>query len=177
MAEGVHANNCGGGHALGPNQTVSDPRLPLSPMQIFKLKKNWKGVKRRLEDTGVEMLIRLFRLEPSTQIQFKNIRHLESEDKLRMSEELEKHAGKMMASLDDIVNNIDDVDYAMDKINKVAQQHEQFQGFTAEQFLLMEQPFLDSVRIILDDRYTENMDTIYRILIKFILSNLVKATR
>lgn len=39
----------------------------------------------------------------------------------------------------------------------------------------MEQPFLDSVRIILEDRYTDNMDTIYRILIKFILEHLVKA--
>ncbi|XP_013077631.2 cytoglobin-1-like [Biomphalaria glabrata] len=176
MAEGVNTNNVSGSPG-GPGQHVTDPRLPLSAMQIFKLKKNWKGVKRRLEDTGVEMLIRLFRLEPSTQIQFKNIRHLETEDKLRMSEELEKHAGKMMASLDDIVNNIDDVDYAMDKITKVAQQHEQFQGFAPEQFSLMEQPFLDSVRIILEDRYTDNMDTIYRILIKFILSNLVKACR
>lgn len=82
------------------------------------------------------LCFRLFRLEPSTQIQFKNIRHLETEDKLRMSEELEKHAGKMMTSIDDIVNNIDDVDYALDKMSKVAQQHKSFQGFTAQQFLV-----------------------------------------
>lgn len=41
----------------------------------------------------------------------------------------------------------------------------------------MEQPFLDAVRIILEDRYTDNMDTIYRILIKFILGHLVEAAR
>ncbi|BFZ07023.1 hypothetical protein BsWGS_10062 [Bradybaena similaris] len=176
MAESVRGSNGGGvGGGGGTQQPVSDPRLPLTPMQVFKLKKNWKGVKRRLEDTGVEMLIRLFRLEPSTQMQFKNIRHLLTEDKLRMSEDLEKHAGKMMASLDDIINNIDDVDYAVDKMHKVAQQHRQFQRFSAQQFWLMEQPFLDSVRIILEDRYTDNMDTIYRILIKFILEHLVKS--
>lgn len=67
-------------------------------------------------------------------MQFKNIRHLLTEDKLRMSEDLEKHAGKMMASLDDIINNIDDVDYALDKMHKVAQQHRQFQRFSAQQF-------------------------------------------
>ncbi|XP_012939411.2 cytoglobin-1, partial [Aplysia californica] len=135
MAEGANNMGGGGGHQ-SPRQATPDPRLPLTPMQVFKLKKNWKGIKRRLEDTGVEMLIRLFRIDPSTQAQFKNIRHLETEDKLRMSEDLEKHAGKMMAALDDIVNNIDDVDYALDKMNKAAQQHKQFQGFSADQFLL-----------------------------------------
>ncbi|KAI8788240.1 cytoglobin-1 [Biomphalaria glabrata] len=57
MAEGVNTNNVSGSPG-GTGQHVTDPRLPLSAMQIFKLKKNWKGVKRRLEDTGVEMLIR-----------------------------------------------------------------------------------------------------------------------
>ncbi|RUS79879.1 hypothetical protein EGW08_012357 [Elysia chlorotica] len=175
MAEG--ANNISAGGVQPPSPPAPDPRLPLTPMQVFKLKKNWKGVKRRLEDTGVEMLIRLFRLEPSAQAQFKNIRHLESEDKLRMSEDLEKHAGRLMATLDDIVNNIDNVDYALSKMPTVAQQDVQFQGFTANQLALIEQPFLDAVRIILDDRYTENMDTIYRILIKFILQHLVNTTR
>ncbi|GFS02562.1 myoglobin, partial [Elysia marginata] len=81
----------------------------------------------------LRLLHSLFRLEPSTQAQFKNIRHLESEDKLRMSEDLEKHAGRMMATLDDIVNNIDDVDYALSKMPTVAQQDVQFQGFTTHQ--------------------------------------------
>lgn len=59
MAENVRANNGGGlGSGGGHQQPTSDPRLPLTPMQVFKLKKNWKGVKRRLEDAGVEMLIR-----------------------------------------------------------------------------------------------------------------------
>ncbi|CAG5118789.1 unnamed protein product, partial [Candidula unifasciata] len=57
MAENFRTSN-GGGFGGGNQQPVSDPRLPLTPMQVFKLKKNWKGVKRRLEDTGVEMLIR-----------------------------------------------------------------------------------------------------------------------
>ncbi|BFZ11641.1 hypothetical protein BsWGS_14680 [Bradybaena similaris] len=176
MAEGVPANSGAGSDARGSHQPpTTDARLPLTAMQIFKLKKNWKGVKRRLDDTGVEMLIRLFRLEPSTQAQFRDIRHLETEEKLRNSEDMEKHGGKMMASLDDIVNNIENVDNALDKISQLAQQHREFPGFTADQFMLMEQPFLDAMRIILDDRYTDNMDTIYRILIKFILEHLVKA--
>ena len=38
----------------------------------------------------------------------------------------------------------------------------------------MEQPFLDATKIILGDRYSDAMDEIYRITIKFILTNLEK---
>ena len=36
----------------------------------------------------------------------------------------------------------------------------------------MEQPFLDATKIILGDRYSDAMDEIYRIAIKFILTSL-----
>ena len=36
----------------------TDPRLPLNARQVFRLKKNWKGIKRKLEVTGVEMFAR-----------------------------------------------------------------------------------------------------------------------
>ena len=39
-----------------PSET--DPRLPLNARQVFRLKKNWKGIKRKLEVTGVEMFTR-----------------------------------------------------------------------------------------------------------------------
>ncbi len=35
-----------------------DPRLPLNARQVFKLKGNWKGIKRNMEPTGREMFIR-----------------------------------------------------------------------------------------------------------------------
>lgn len=35
-----------------------DPRLPLDARQVFKLKQSWKGIKRKIEETGVEMFVR-----------------------------------------------------------------------------------------------------------------------
>ena len=35
-----------------------DSRLPLDARQVFKLKQSWKGIKRKIEETGVEMFIR-----------------------------------------------------------------------------------------------------------------------
>ena len=36
----------------------TDPRLPLTAREVFKLQKSWKAIKRNMEATGVEMFIR-----------------------------------------------------------------------------------------------------------------------
>lgn len=36
----------------------TDPRLPFNARQVFKLKKSWKGIKRNMGSTGVEMFVR-----------------------------------------------------------------------------------------------------------------------
>lgn len=35
-----------------------DARLPLNVRQTFKLRQSWKGIKRKTEETGVEMFVR-----------------------------------------------------------------------------------------------------------------------
>ena len=37
---------------------VTDPRLPLNARQVYRLKTNWKGIKRNMQPTGTEMFIR-----------------------------------------------------------------------------------------------------------------------
>lgn len=36
----------------------SDPRIPLTIRQMFKLKQSWKGIKRKIDEAGVEMFVR-----------------------------------------------------------------------------------------------------------------------
>ena len=40
-----------------PPKPTSDPRLPLTPKQLFLLKTSWKTIKRSLEETGIECLV------------------------------------------------------------------------------------------------------------------------
>ncbi len=35
----------------------TDPRLPLDARQVFRLKKSWKGIKRKMAATGTELFI------------------------------------------------------------------------------------------------------------------------
>ena len=44
-------------------------------------------------------------------------------------------------------------------------------------FQRIEEPFLEAVKLTLSDRYTDNMDAIYRLLIKFILETMINALK
>jgi hypothetical protein len=41
-------------------------------------------------------------------------------------------------------------------------------------FQRIEQPFLEAVQMTLGDRYTENVESIYKVTIKFIIETLVR---
>lgn len=154
----------------------TDPRLPLDARQVFKLKKSWKGIKRCMADTGVEMFIRMFRANEDIRTMFVRFRHLKTEDEIRVSELVEKHAISVMGTLDELITNIDNVDYVFDVLKATGQSHMKFPGFRTELIWDMEKPFLEAVKITLGDRYSDNMDTIYRITIKFILDSVIKSS-
>ena len=46
------------GENKGTKVPEVDSRLPLDARQVFKLKQSWKGIKRKIEEAGVEMFVR-----------------------------------------------------------------------------------------------------------------------
>lgn len=153
----------------------TDPRLPLNARQVFKLTKSWKGIKRNMASTGVEMFVRMFRSQQDTKTLFEKFRSIDSEDDLRVNENLEKHGTKVMEVVDEVINNIENVDEVLSLLKTTGAMHKKFPGFTPSMFWRIEEPFLKAVMITLGDRYTDNMDVIYRLLIKFVLDHLDKA--
>ncbi|KAJ8308127.1 hypothetical protein KUTeg_013004 [Tegillarca granosa] len=154
----------------------TDPRLPLDARQVFKLKKSWKGIKRCMEATGVEMFIRMFKANGNVRPLFTRFQHLKTDDELRVDETLEKHATIVMEKLDETIDNVENVDYIKERLATVGKSHlSVHKDFTPEYFWKIEQPFLDALKITLGDRYTDNMDKIYRITIRFILEEMIKA--
>ncbi|KAH3854806.1 uncharacterized protein LOC127870814 [Dreissena polymorpha] len=153
----------------------TDPRLPLNARQVFKLKKSWKGIKRNMASTGVEMFVRMFRGSDDTRALFDKFRTITSEDDLRMNETLENHGSKVLEVIDDIIANFENYDDVIHTLTVTGKMHKNFRGFTPSMFWRIEDPFIRAVMLTLGDRYSDNMDVIYRILIKFILGNLEKA--
>lgn len=175
---GIGNGEMADGHLPDPAPPApTDPRLPLNARQVFKLKKSWKGIKRNMASTGVEMFVRMFRSQTDTKVLFEKFRNIDSEDELRINENLEKHGTKVLEAIDDIINNIDNVDEVLELLRVTGSMHKRFTGFTPAMFWRIEEPFLKAVMLTLGDRYTDNMDVIYRLLIKFILENLDKSLR
>ncbi|CAG9788421.1 unnamed protein product [Diatraea saccharalis] len=89
------------------------------------------------------------------------------------STELAEHANKVMHTLDEGIKGLKDIDTFYAYIRHIGATHHQVPGFKEEYFWKIEQPFLQAAKTTLGDRYTPNIENIYKLTIKFILENLV----
>ncbi|KAK4318389.1 hypothetical protein Pmani_010606 [Petrolisthes manimaculis] len=78
-----------------------------------------------------------------------------------------------MNSIDEGIKAMDNVDCFFDLLHQIGASHRKIPGFKKEYFWKIEHPFLEAVRLTLGDRYTDNMDNIYRITIKFLIETVV----
>ncbi|XP_070181500.1 neuroglobin-like isoform X2 [Littorina saxatilis] len=156
------------------SNVVVDDRLPLSVRQCFRLIQSWRAIKRNISETGVEMFIRLFKSNSELKNMFHEFKDLTSEDDLRANEALENHATLVMTTLDDAITHIDNYDYVSEVLRKTGASHVRFEGFKSDNFLNIRDPFLEAVKITLGDRYTDNMESIYKVAITFILQTMVE---
>lgn len=150
----------------------ADPRLPLNVRQKFNLSKSWKGISREMEMTGVLMFVKLFEENGELITLFAKFQELKTKDSQMKSMELAEHATKVMTNLDEMINSLDDMDYFFAHLHNIGKLHRKLPGFKKEYFFKMEGPFLEAVKEVLQDRYTENMENIYNIIIKLILQTL-----
>ncbi|XP_031341039.1 uncharacterized protein LOC116169153, partial [Photinus pyralis] len=105
---------------------------------------------------------------------FNKFRELKNKDQQINSLELAEHASTVMETIDEAIRTLDNIDSFLEYVHQVGASHRKVQGFKAEYFWKIEAPFLAAVKQTLGDRYTENVEAIYHITIKFILETLVK---
>lgn len=177
-SSGGSRNNKGNGAAepVGdpPPPPAPDPRHPLTARQIFSITKSWKAIARAMEPTGIEMFVRLFREKGDLLDLFEKFQALRTKESQRESMELAQHASVVMTTLDEGINALDNLDYFMDYLHNTGRLHFKIKGFKKEYFWHIENPFLAAVSETLGDRYTENIENIYKITIRFILETLVE---
>ncbi|KAL1442847.1 hypothetical protein MTO96_030598 [Rhipicephalus appendiculatus] len=105
---------------------------------------------------------------------FEKFQALRTKESQRESMELAQHASVVMTTLDEGINALDNLDYFMDYLHNTGRLHFKIKGFKKEYFWHIENPFLAAVSETLGDRYTENIENIYKITIRFILETLVE---
>lgn len=153
--------------------TEVDPRSPLNVREIYRLKQSWKGIRRNMEQTGVEMFINLFRTNTEILHLFQGFTHIQG-DALRENETLEAHAMLVMNTLDKAFTNLEKYDLVVESLMATGATHCRFPGFEDRFFKFMEEPFLNAIKLTLGDRYSERIEKLYKVYIDFILSTLQK---
>ncbi|CAO1426685.1 unnamed protein product [Diamesa serratosioi] len=175
-AEGNNKQN--GENLVGPNEPPApappDPRLPLTARQKYSMVASWKGISRAMETTGINMFIKLFEEHLDLIEMFSKFKELKTKEQQATSEELAEHANKVMETLDEGIRSLDDLDVFFEFLYEIGASHTRIPGFTAAHFWKIEKPFLNAVSATLGDRYTENVEGIYNITIKFIIETLVE---
>ncbi|XP_050294662.1 neuroglobin-like isoform X2 [Anthonomus grandis grandis] len=156
-----------------PQQQV-DPRLPLTAKQKYSMMASWKGISRAMESTGVCMFLKLFEEHGELLLMFEKFKTLKSKEEQANSLELAEHATTVMSTLDEGIKGLDDLDTFFEYLHQVGASHRRIPGFKPEYFWRIEKPFLEAVETTLGDRYTSNVENIYKITIKFIIETLIK---
>ncbi|VDK28343.1 unnamed protein product [Gongylonema pulchrum] len=156
----------------------NDSRIPLTRKQKFVLIKNWKGIEREVSAAGIEMFLKMLAEHPEYYelFKFRNIANAAKENQAQ-DELLSAHGAAVMKFLGQAISKIEDADVFYSLLEDNGKQHAYKKLFKPEMFWEMEQPFLYSVKLILGERYTDNMDAIYKSVIHLILQRMEEACR
>lgn len=143
------------------------------------------------------IFIRLFEEHGELLGLFNKFRELKTKEQQASSEELAEHANKVMETLDEGIRSLDELDTFFEYLHQVGGSHTRIPGFKSEYFWVslrlirfsftffslsfsffyhsqkIEKPFLSAVETTLGDRYTENVEGIYKLTIKFIIETLI----
>lgn len=156
-----------------PPPSAPDPRLPLTARQKYTMMASWKGISRAMQPTGINMFIKLFEDHGELLLLFNKFRELKTKEQQASSEELGEHANKVMETLDEGIRSLDELDTFFDYLHQVGASHTRIPEFKSEYFWKIEKPFLSAVQNTLGDRYTDNVEGIYKLTIKFIIETLI----
>ncbi|XP_048515925.1 neuroglobin-like [Athalia rosae] len=156
-----------------PPPAATDPRLPLTARQKYTIIASWKAVARAMEPTGIYMFVKLFEENEELLNMFTKFRDLRTKEEQSTSMELAEHATTVMSTLDEGIKGLDDMDIFLTYLHQVGGWHTKIPDFDRQFFWKIEAPFLEAVRRTLEDRYTENVENIYKLTIKFIIETLI----
>lgn len=175
---GKHGNSASVG-AQDPLPTSQpktvDPRLPFDNYrQLFNLKNSWKSVSRSMENTSKECLIRLFEKHPEYLSLHKGLSSIGSEEEMRENPAFEEAALFFFNTLDEVLTFSDGkVDMAIAVLQNAGHDYyAKLPGFESTYLKDMEQPFVESIRNALGDRFNESTEQNFRRIYEFCISHI-----
>uniref|UniRef100_A0A0N4ZQY5 GLOBIN domain-containing protein n=1 Tax=Parastrongyloides trichosuri TaxID=131310 RepID=A0A0N4ZQY5_PARTI len=164
---------------LSNNSQNMDKRIPLTERQKFLLVKNWKGISRRARDAGANLFVQLLNEHEELFEYFKFGSTVKGKNKSEMmgDERLQNHGEAVMRILDSVITSVNDPEEMFKILEEQGRAHALKKNFKPELFREVEDALFYTIKLILDERYTDNMDNIYRVIMKTILKTLEDSCR
>ncbi|EJW79725.1 hypothetical protein WUBG_09366 [Wuchereria bancrofti] len=157
-------------NAKSANDEFNDSRIPLTRKQKFVLIKNWKGIERDVTTAGIEMFLKMLTENPEY-YEFFNFRNIANttKEKQASDERLSAHGAAVMKFIGKAISQIENADAFFMLLENNGKQHAHRGAFRPEMFW--------AIKLILGERYTDNMDAIYKTVIQLILQRMEEACR
>merc|ERR1719419_644543 len=89
-----------------------------------------------------------------------------------LSSAFQEHGMKVMARVDEVLHNLDQLNLCVSLIRQTGAYHRRFQGFKPKYFKHFEEPFLVMVKNSLGKRYTAQMEVVYQAIANFLVQTL-----
>ncbi|XP_026217974.1 cytoglobin-1-like [Anabas testudineus] len=96
---------------------------PLTDKERMMVQDSWAKVFETCDDVGVAILIRLFVNFPSAKQYFNQFKHIEETEELQRSNQLRKHAHRIMNAINTLVENLHDADEVASVLQTVGKAH------------------------------------------------------
>ncbi|VDM38824.1 unnamed protein product [Toxocara canis] len=164
------------------NEQKCDPRLPYPNFrELFTLKNYWKTVRRNEKDCGKTMLAKYLKQNPDNKSKYAKLKNVNVDtlDSATSDPGFEAVAAAYLKVFDDVITTVEekpaDVSDACSRLNSVGKMHRtKVSGMDGAQFQAMEEPFLHMVSEILQDRYNEKAENLFRKFYQFCLKYLLE---
>jgi len=158
-----------------------DSKLPFANYrEFYTLKNYWKAVGRKEKDCAKSMLYKFLTDNPTYRERYSKLKSLDFNDyeKVMASTTFEKLALEYLQVFDDVINSVEaspsDASHACDALKEIGRAHKgRCQGMDAAAFQALEPPFLKMVESVLDDRYNDKSEMLFRKFFQFCLKYIV----
>ncbi|CAJ0582510.1 unnamed protein product, partial [Mesorhabditis spiculigera] len=163
-----------------PPQT--DPRLPYANFrEVFTLKNFWKTIRRNDKECAKKMFAEYLKQQSENKAKYGRLKNVDvsSIDAACSDPAFEAMAQNYLKVFDDVIGAIEekpaDVQAACDRLMSVGKMHRnKVPGMDGSQFQQLEEPFLFMVQDVLQDRFNEKAETLFRKFFQFCLKFLLE---
>ncbi|CAK1595911.1 unnamed protein product [Parnassius mnemosyne] len=106
----------------GGDPDKDHPVTGLSPRDVYAVQRSWAVIYAEAGHYGLQLFIRLFRLNPVTKTYFKAIKDMD-EEQLSKSYQFKAHAINLMSSINTAVTNLNQPEVVIALMNKLGETH------------------------------------------------------